>query len=212
MWIKLCGMNDESAIEAALLSKVDAAGFVIAPSVRAVTSARAAELAAPLRGRITCIAVTLHPDSDLIEKIFCDFNPDLLQIDLADLSRVPRPYRSRILPVVRDADLQPARLDATLRQLPQTGRVLCEGTVSGSGYTADWSRVRELATRREVVLAGGLTPENISTAIDAVRPFGVDVSSGIESSPGRKCPRRIAAFVSAARAAFAPTSNRESST
>lgn len=211
MWIKLCGMNDESAIEAALQSRVDAVGFVIAPSVRAVTPARAAELAAPLRGRITCIAVTLHPDNDLVESIFRDFDPDRLQIDLADLPRVPQVYRSRVLPVVRDANLQAARLDATLRELPQTGHVLCEGTVSGSGHAADWSRVRELAVRREVVLAGGLTPENVATAIDAVRPFGVDVSSGIESSPGRKCPRRIAAFVHAARAAFAHTSSRESS-
>lgn len=212
MWIKLCGLNDESAVEAALQAGVDAAGFVIAPSVRAVTPERAAALARPLRGRIACIAVTLRPELALLEEIFRQFDPDGLQIDLRDLERVPAAFRSRVLPVVREGALQPDQLEATLRALPPTGRLVCEGELSGIGRAVDWSRARELAARREIVLAGGLTPENVAAAIHTVQPFGVDVSSGIEASPGRKCAQRISAFVQAARAATASISSRGSST
>ena len=73
--------------------------------------------------------------------------------------------------------------------------------MSGSGQTADWSRARGLAAGTELVLAGGLSAANVATAIRAVRPFGVDVSSGVESAPGLKCPLKILEFVATARAA-----------
>ncbi len=81
-------------------------------------------------------------------------------------------------------------------------RLLFEGPVSGSGETADWECAGELATRTELVLAGGLRTTNVAAAIDRVRPYGVDVSSGVESQPGVKSPREILEFVKAARAAF----------
>jgi phosphoribosylanthranilate isomerase len=68
---------------------------------------------------------------------------------------------------------------------------------------ADWSAARQLAAQRELILAGGLAPENVEEAIAQVRPFGVDVSSGVEERPGRKDPARMADFVARARAAFA---------
>jgi phosphoribosylanthranilate isomerase len=80
-------------------------------------------------------------------------------------------------------------------------RLLYEGAVSGAGRTADWSRAEKVARRAELLLAGGLDADNVAAAIRAVRPFGVDVSSGVESSQGVKCPTKIARFVAAARAA-----------
>jgi len=71
----------------------------------------------------------------------------------------------------------------------------------GSGTTADWSLARAAAAKRRILLAGGLTPDNVAAAIAAVHPFGVDVASGVESAPGVKDARKIAAFVAAARAA-----------
>ena len=79
--------------------------------------------------------------------------------------------------------------------------VLFEAARSGQGERADWERAAALAARTHLILAGGLTPENVGEAIRRVRPFGVDVSSGVESAPGVKDPARIAAFVAAARAA-----------
>src|SRR5262249_7818092 len=72
----------------------------------------------------------------------------------------------------------------------------------GTGVQVDWSRAAQAARRRRIVLAGGLTPDSVSVAIRAVRPFGVDVSSGVESSPGVKDRDKVARFVERARRAF----------
>jgi phosphoribosylanthranilate isomerase len=80
-------------------------------------------------------------------------------------------------------------------------RLLFEGPISGTGIPADWQAARELATRAELVLAGGLTPDNVAAAITKVNPYGVDVSTGVEQSPGIKSPDKIASFVRSARAA-----------
>ena len=71
------------------------------------------------------------------------------------------------------------------------------------GSAADWTQATPLARRTQLILAGGLTPHNVAGAIAAVQPFGVDVSSGVESTPGQKDPRKIIEFIQAARAAFA---------
>jgi len=194
MWIKVCGMTSPEAVEAALGAGVDAIGFVFATSVRRVDPARARELAAPARGRVTCVAVTQHPEPRLLEEILSVFRPDLLQTDVIDLAQLPPgAVHCPVLPVVRAG--------AALPQ-PLPPRLLFEGPVSGTGETADWARARELALRTELVLAGGLRVANVAAAIERVRPHGVDVSSGVESQPGVKSPALIVEFVRAARAAF----------
>jgi phosphoribosylanthranilate isomerase len=80
-------------------------------------------------------------------------------------------------------------------------RVLFEGPVSGVGSTSDWHSAAQLARTTQLVLAGGLNATNVADAIAAVRPFGVDVSSGVEASPGIKDPAKIHEFVRRARAA-----------
>jgi phosphoribosylanthranilate isomerase len=72
----------------------------------------------------------------------------------------------------------------------------------GTGRAADWTRAADLARRRRLVLAGGLTPANVAEAIVSVNPFGVDVSSGVEDAPGLKNPQKVERFLSAARAAM----------
>jgi len=80
-------------------------------------------------------------------------------------------------------------------------RLVYEGPRSGVGRTVDWARAHGVARRGLVTLAGGLAPDNVAEAIRTVRPFGVDVSSGVESEPGVKDPGRIRAFVEAVREA-----------
>jgi len=199
MWIKICGMTDPETVSAALALRVDAIGFVFAPSVRALPPAQAAALAAPARGRCALVAVTQHPAQSLIDEIVQVFRPDVLQTDLADLAALRLPQMLSLLPVLRAgaADMQ-ARADAAASLPPM---LLFEGERSGSGITADWSQADRLARATRLVLAGGLNADNVDDAIDAVRPFGVDVSSGVESSPGRKSAALIGQFVQAARAA-----------
>lgn len=192
MFVKVCGLTTPEAVGAALEAGVDAVGFVFAPSVRRVTPAAAAALAAPARGRAFCVAVTLHPTAAEVEEILEVFAPDLLQTDLEDAAALSPRARARLLPVLRETAPLPAELPP---------RLLYEGAVSGAGRTADWTRAASVARRTELLLAGGLNADNVAAAIRAVRPFGVDVSSGVESSPGVKSPVKIAGFVAAARAA-----------
>lgn len=194
-FIKVCGMTDERAVQAALDAGVDAIGFVFAPSVRQVEPAQAARLAAPARGRARCVAVTQHPQAALLARIFAEFAPDVLQTDAVDLLDMKLPQGVEAWPVLRAASSDLA--------LPRQRRVLFEGPRSGAGRLADWTAARALAAEYQLILAGGLSPANVATAIFDVRPFGVDVSSGVEEAPGRKSPDLIASFVKAARAAFA---------
>jgi len=192
MFVKICGLTTPEGVAAALDAGADALGFVFAPSVRRVAPAAAAALAAPARGRAMCVAVTLHPTADEVEAILDVFAPDLLQTDLADAAALTPRARARLLPVLREGAALPGPLPA---------RVLYEGAVSGTGRTADWALAHAVARQTEVLLAGGLNPDNVAEAIRTVRPWGVDVSSGVESTPGVKSSSKISAFVVAARAA-----------
>jgi phosphoribosylanthranilate isomerase len=194
LWIKICGLNDEAGVAAALKAGVDAIGFVFSPSPRQLEPARAAQLAAAARGRALCIAVTRHPKQALLDEVIRDFKPDGWQTDINDLSILKVPRQLPILPVLRSGS--PA-----LESPPR--RFLFEGPVSGQGVTGDWQEAARLARNSQLILAGGLGLENIGAAIATVRPFGVDVSSGVEEERGRKSPALIAAFVAAARIAHA---------
>ena len=191
-FIKICGMTTPVAVSTAMACEVDAIGFVFATSVRQVTTQRAAELAAPARGKIACVAVTRHPTRELILEILRDFKPDILQTDFDDIAGLDLPATLPVLPVMRPGPQAACMLP---------GRVLFEGPVSGSGQTTDWDAAAQLARRCEVILAGGLNPLNVGFAMRQVRPFGVDVSSGVESAPGIKSADQIEKFVAAARVA-----------
>jgi phosphoribosylanthranilate isomerase len=194
LWIKICGLTDAAAVSAALSAGVDAIGFVFSPSPRQVQAAQAARLALPARGKALCIAVTRHPRQELLDEIVRDFKPDGWQTDINDLSVLRVPRQLPILPVLRSGS--PA-----LESPPR--RFLFEGPTSGQGLTSDWREAAVLASQVQLILAGGLRADNVAAAIDTVRPFGVDVSSGVEETAGRKSPALIADFVAAARAAHA---------
>jgi len=196
-FIKICGMTTPEAVRAALDCNVDAIGFVFAPSVRNVTTQRANELAAAARHKAACVAVTRHPQRLAVDAILREFKPDILQTDIEDLGALDLPRELSVLPVMRSGP-RPAC------ELPR--RVLFEGPVSGSGQLTDWNEAAELAQRAQVILAGGLDAGNVAAAIRQVRPFGVDVSSGVEQSPGIKSRQKIEQFVAAARAATVESS------
>jgi phosphoribosylanthranilate isomerase len=194
MWIKICGMTSAPAVTAAIEAGVDAIGFVFAESPRQLTPRAAAALAKAARTRVRCVAVTRHPTQRSLDEILNVFRPDVLQTDVADFDALRVPATLERLPVVRTGESVP-------EVLPE--RVLFEGTASGSGVVGDWNAARALARRTVLILAGGLSAGNVAAAIAAVRPFGVDVSSGVEERPGVKSAAAIVKFVSAVRAASA---------
>jgi phosphoribosylanthranilate isomerase len=200
MWLKICGMTSHDAVTAALAARVDAIGFVFSPSVRRLEPEQAVQLAAAARGRVSLVAVTTHPEQQLVDDILRVFKPDVLQTDLQDFDLLTLPDSLARLPVLRAGVGSGAALPR---------RLLFEGARSGSGEAADWNTASRLARMSELILAGGLNAHNVAAAIHAVRPHGVDVSSGVESAPGRKSAPMIAEFVQAARAAFQGMANDE---
>ena len=195
IWIKICGLNSPDALAAAVAAGADAVGFVFhATSPRNLAPAAAAALAATVPPGIAKVAVTRHPSQAEVDAIIAALAPDLLQTDAADFAQLELPAGLARLPVLRTGEPLPE---------PLPRRCLYESADSGRGARADWRTAGALARRAELVLAGGLTPDNVAAAIAAVRPFGVDVSSGVESAPGRKDARRIREFIAAARAAAA---------
>jgi phosphoribosylanthranilate isomerase len=192
VWVKICGLTTEEGVTAAVSAGADAIGFVFAPSKRRITPSEAKHLAALAPASIKRVAVMLHPTQAQFDEVFEVFAPDVLQTDAEDLLDLRIPSTLAVMPVVRSQSALP-------RPLPQ--RLLFEGVVSGAGITADWTQAGAVASATELVLAGGLHANNVSAAIRAVRPFGVDVSSGVERAPGIKDAAKISEFVQAARAA-----------
>jgi len=197
-WIKICGLTHAEAVSAALEAGADAIGFVFADSVRRVDPQTAAQLATPARGRARCVAVTRHPDAASVQQILRQFAPDILQSDAGDFATLDLGTGCERLPVFRAGQMG----DGKRARGSMPSRLLFEGPLSGTGQVGDWHEAAALARQTGLILAGGLHAGNVAEAIDRVRPVGVDVSSGVESAPGRKSPQKIFDFVKAARVAF----------
>jgi phosphoribosylanthranilate isomerase len=194
MFIKICGITSADAVSVAATAQVDAIGFVFAPSPRQVTPGQAAQLAALAPPGMLRIAVAQHPLQMKVDEICRVLKPDYFQTDVEDLRELRIPAHIKVLPVLRFGRKTPS---------PLPRRIVFEGPTSGIGELADWGRAAELARQTELILAGGLTAENVAEAVQVVRPFGVDVSSGVELDHGVKDPGKIYEFVRAVRAAAA---------
>jgi phosphoribosylanthranilate isomerase len=192
VWIKICGLKSTADVAAAVNAGADAVGFVFAPSKRQLSVAQAVEVGRAVPSHILRVAVMQHPSQQLLDEVWHVCQPDVLQTDWSDLASLRVPDALTVLPVLRAGQAIQASL---------ASRVLLEGAVSGAGLTTDWSLATELAQRTQLVLAGGLNARNVAAAIAQVRPFGIDVSSGVERAPGEKDPALIEQFIATARSA-----------
>jgi phosphoribosylanthranilate isomerase len=194
--VKICGLTSPDAVDAAVAAGADAVGFVLAESPRRVSPDVAARLAERVPPFVTRVAVFRHPSVEEIAACLDEFEPDLLQLEPASMGVVPARQQSRVIPVLHDSD-------DLLDEIAGAGaRVHLEGPGRGGrGIPVDRTRAREAAGRCQLVLAGGLNPGNVADAIRDVRPFAVDVSSGVESAPGVKDPALIKEFIDAVRSA-----------
>jgi phosphoribosylanthranilate isomerase len=192
LMVKICGLRDADDVAAAVAAGADAVGFVFADSVRRVEPAEAADAVRQLPADVRRVAVMRHPGNDEWQRVLERFRPDVLQTDVEDFAALDVPVDVVRWPVFREGGAAAPRAGDTF---------LYEGAVSGSGRTVDWSRAEATARGGNMILAGGLDPENVGAAIRAVRPWGVDVSSGVESAPGEKSAALMQAFLRAARAA-----------
>ena len=191
--VKICGLRNAADVTAAVDAGADAIGFVFAESVRRVTAAEAAQATAQLRTDIRKVAVMRHPGDEEWQEVLLEFRPDLLQTDIEDFETLDVPDAVQRLPVIREGHV------VLNEELPDV--FIYEGASSGQGEIVDWKRAAGIAARGKMILAGGLSAQNIGEAIATVRPFGVDVSSAVETEPGVKNPELIQEFIDAVRAA-----------
>jgi phosphoribosylanthranilate isomerase len=195
-FVKICGMTDEVAVRAAVDAGADAVGFVFyEKSPRNLSLDQALRLSREVPEHVARIAVTLHPDEALWADIQATLRPDALQTDAGDFDYLAVDERIEKWPVIREGSV-PRRMPA---------QFVYEGKASGQGQTVDWQLASSYAERGRMILAGGLSVDNVAEAISIVHPFGVDVSSAVESRPGVKDPRRIKDFVQASKAALRDT-------
>ena len=191
VFVKICGFREAQHVEAAIEAGVDALGFVFARSVREIAPADAAAISANTPPHIKRVAVMRHPADDEWQQVLSVFSPDVLQTDAEDFASLNVPDSIERWPVYREGGAMP----------DVQGPYIFEGPKSGQGASVDWSQAATFAASGQMILAGGLAAHNVAQAIATVRPFGVDVSSGVESAPGQKDSRLIGEFARAARAA-----------
>ena len=195
--VKICGITTPEGVRTASAQGVDAIGFVFAKSPRRVTVEQAIELAKELPPFVTRVAVTRNPEHDHLVHILDEFNPDVLQTEPNhNALQAMVKTNTTLLPVLHDDDTLDQQVEDLEGASVQINAVLLEGPGRGGrGVSPDWTRAAKLARRIPLVLAGGLNPNNVGSAIRHVRPYAVDVSSGVEEILGTKNPDLITQFM-----------------
>ena len=202
--IKICGVRDAETALIAAECGADSIGLVfVSSSPRCVTVDEAWEIQGVLPAFITSVGLFMNPKPDHYLKTMIEADLDLGQLH----GKEPEPLVREIGPdLIKAIRYSRETIEADLRKwsnIDELDAVLVDGGSGGTGEKADWEHLATVidVCDHPVILAGGLTPENVGEAIRLVRPYAVDVSSGVESSPGVKDPGKIAAFCRAVREA-----------
>lgn len=209
--VKICGIKNLAAMNAALSARADLVGLVFfPPSPRAVTPLGGADLAAIARGRAGIAALFVDAEDEFIRDVVSRVNPDFLQLHGQETPQRVADIRACFgKPVMKAVAVSSAD---DLAQVPAyeavADRILYDAKPpkdadrpGGHGRVFDWNLLAKVSRKKPMMLSGGLTPDNIAEAIRIVRPDGVDVSSGVENAPGVKNAAKIDSFVANARAA-----------
>ena len=200
--IKICGITELDDALHAVDCGADALGFVFYErSPRAVTSKKAQTIIAALPPFVTVVGLFVNEDPRTVRLI-----ADFCALDVIQYHGDESPETVRMAPrrSIRALRVRESEALDDIDHYPASGLLLdawVSGTFGGTGVRCNWGIAAEIAKKRAVILAGGLTPENVAEAIKTVRPYGVDVSSGVEDAPGRKDRKKIAAFIRAAQIA-----------
>jgi phosphoribosylanthranilate isomerase len=207
--VKICGVRSEAALEAAIAGGADYVGLVFfAESPRNVSPAEAKALADKARGRARIVALTVDPDDALLDTIASAVAPDLIQLHGEETPERVAAIRRRCgTPVMKAIKVETegdARQALDYRAAADLvlfdARAPLESTrPGGNGAPFDWRVLIGIKDEMPFMLSGGLTPDNVADAIRATGAAIVDVSSGVETSPGEKDPELIRRFLRAAK-------------
>jgi phosphoribosylanthranilate isomerase len=208
--IKICGIKTLPILEAAIEAGADMVGFMHFPrSPRHVDIDTLASLISAARGRVETAVVLVNPDNTLVAQVAA-LGPDWLQLHGPESPRRVEAIRAeagltvmKALPIGSAEDVAAVAFYADIadRLLLDAKPPKQAERPGGHGVVFDWTLLGGLDPALSFMLSGGLTPDNVGEAVKTVRPFGVDVSSGVETAPGEKDPVLVRAFIAAARAA-----------
>jgi phosphoribosylanthranilate isomerase len=218
--VKICGLRSVEALDAALQAGADLVGFVRYPrSPRHLGLEEGRELSARAKDKAIRVALTVDANDEELSNVLEALDPDLLQLHGEETPERVSEVRARFgrpvmkaVGIAEETDLVrlAAYADIADRILldakpPKTAEAL----PGGNGLSFDWRLVAGLDPKLLFMLSGGLTPENVAAAVELTGARALDVSSGVERSPGEKDPAMIEAFVRAARAAWADLDKRK---
>ncbi len=203
MFVKICGVTNESDALLAVALGADALGFVLAPSPRRVAPDRVRDIARRVPGDVLTVGVFRNELPERVMELVQRAGLKAVQLHGDESADDCRQVAEQIPTVIKAFPAGHPGLDRIDDY--GTDTVLVDGPRPGSGQVFDWSLAEGAPrSRYRVILAGGLDADIVGSAIARVRPWGVDVSTGVESEPGRKDPAKLRAFIEAARSAPPP--------
>lgn len=199
VFVKICGVTNEDDALLAVALGADAVGFIFAPSPRQVVPSRVYDITRRLPPEILTVGVFRDEHPQRVIEVTQRAGLKAAQLhgheSPADVAEVARHIRTVIKAVAAGS------IDASRAHEFGVSMILLDAPAPGSGKVFDWQLAGEVPGVVDLVLAGGLTPDNVAAGIRQVRPYGVDVASGVESSPGKKDPVLMRRFFEAVRTA-----------
>lgn len=199
MFVKICGITSEEDALLAVAMGADAIGFIFAPSPRQVAPSKVREIVRRLPPEVLTIGVFRDEHPSRVLEIMRTARVQGAQLHGHETPKITHEVVKGARFVIKA--VVAGSVDARCANEFHTDVVLVDGIQPGSGHLIDWSLLSEIPDSVLVMLSGGLTSENVTAGIQQVRPWGVDVCSGVERSPGRKDPIKLREFITTARAA-----------
>ena len=187
--IKICGIKRLDDLECAIQNGADLIGFVfVKSSPRYIEPSSVTNLLQSVPEKIKTVAVMQHATQNDLDSILDAFKPRYIQTDADDFLSLDLPSNIKKIRVYREQE------DFDLSSIDDESLALLEGPISGSGQMVNKEFLKKACKRKRLLIAGGLSPENIHCILKEVKPYGVDVSSGVESSRGNKSKEKIIQF------------------
>jgi phosphoribosylanthranilate isomerase len=199
VFVKICGIKSVTDALHAVQAGADAVGFVFAPSSRLIDVEAARTIVQTLPPTVLAVGVFRNHDVRTVTDIVGRVGLGCAQLHGCESPADTRAVVAGVRRVIKAFAVTDPTLSAAADH--RADAILLDAATPGSGETFDWAMAVNVARGHRMLLAGGLHADNVADAVAAVAPWGVDVSTGVESAPGRKDPGKVTAFIAAARAA-----------
>jgi phosphoribosylanthranilate isomerase len=195
VFVKICGITRAEDADLAAALGASALGFVFWPgSARYISQESAREIVRRHAGQVKSVGVFVDQSPEEVTHIMDTVGLDVAQLHGGESPEYCRQLNRTVIKAIGLQDGEPAMLDEFDPEMLILIDAHDPSRYGGTGRTVDWNAAKHIAASRRTILAGGLNPDNISRAVAAVRPYGVDVSSGVETSPGVKDASRLKRF------------------